>query len=46
MNVGAPENYRNLLDAVIHERPFGKLNEVIESALPDSPPKVCLWLGD
>ncbi|KAI5920644.1 Aldehyde/histidinol dehydrogenase [Camillea tinctor] len=35
MKVGPPEDYGNFVNAVIHERSFDKLNEVIESAKSD-----------
>ncbi|XDG06185.1 hypothetical protein ABKA04_005800 [Annulohypoxylon sp. FPYF3050] len=35
MKVGPPEDYSNFVNAVIHERAFDRLNEVIESAKSD-----------
>lgn len=35
MKVGPPEDYSNFVNAVIHERAFDRLNEVIESAKLD-----------
>ncbi|KAI1452450.1 Aldehyde/histidinol dehydrogenase [Annulohypoxylon moriforme] len=35
MKVGPPEDYSNFVNAVIHERAFDRLNDVIESAKSD-----------
>ncbi|KAL1625477.1 hypothetical protein SLS56_007371 [Neofusicoccum ribis] len=36
LKVGAPEDYSNFINPVIHERSFDKLNKVIEDAKSDS----------